>query len=140
MSDAPPDAASSTRTGPLEVSLEATAPATAVSFVRGDAPATAVSFLRGDGSIVSASSLLSAKQPPEASGSRRVRRFYKSQNEFIDALVADIESSEQRHLLDGAADDSSPDRVPWQVRAAIRGSFFLNVALLLAKVPYQNRT
>jgi len=94
----------------------------------------AISFVRFDGSTISSATLLSAKQQSNAGSSRRARRFYKSQNDLIDALVADMANSEQHRLLEGDPVDSVKEELHWHVRAAIRASFFLNVALLIAKL------
>ena len=85
--------------------------------------------------------------------SKKVRHFYRAQNDMIDELVGD--ASETQEMLPGifsrmetrmsGADSPTPEGRPtreagesndgaWQVRWAVNGSLALNVILLCAKV------
>jgi len=89
------------------------------------APAPEIAFIRGDGSAMS-SAWSAAKQENLKAHPRKLRRFYKSQNERIDLMLSDLE---------GIADD-----IPlgtdhsMLIRLAVSGSFWLNVALTIAKI------
>ena len=131
------------RTTEVEIELEPAQPSAAFSE---QAPAAApapeeatISFVRGDGSKVDATTLLSARQPEDVlvkTASLKLRRFYKTQNELIDALVADIAPQDEREPLvdDAQASRQQLSSSHWQVRAAVQGSFGLNVVLLGAKL------
>ena len=133
-------------TAEVQIELEPAQPSAA--FPEREAPEAApatddstISFVRGDGSKVDAATLLSARQPEDVLGKTgglplKLRRFYKTQNELIDALVADITLQGEREPLvdDNRGASQQPSSTPWQVRAAVQGSFGLNVALLGAKL------
>ena len=102
-------------------------------------PAAAVTFVRSDGSEALLSGYLSAKvSQSQLAGfrQRRLRQFYIAQNETIDVLIADLKGAQ--HLAGGEMlpeeGKQAPTYTSWEVRAAVNGSFALNVALLLGKL------
>jgi len=125
-----PSAAPSVR--PSNIMAAAT---TATTSMAGDvesplasAPTPEVSFVRADGSAA----LLSLKTPDSAldrSQPLKLRRFYKSQNDMIDAIVADMMETPLQPVADTRLEGHT-----WLVKAAVNGSFALNLLLLGAKL------
>ena len=92
------------------------------------APAPEVAFIRSDGA---AATLSAAKQPVETRLPKKLRRFYKSQNAMIDIMLSDLEALSSTDAQ-SVADKTSP-AYPL-VRAAVHGSFLLNIGLTAAKL------
>lgn len=113
------------------VPAERTLPAADNDTCVASAPAPEVAFIRGDGA---AAWLSSAKQPDDLLSGRKMpsklRRFYKTQNDMIDVLISDMEAFGSNG---GEGATISHDGAAL-VRAAVSGSFALNVALTIAKI------